>query len=147
MLERYFSAQHFWVAEPGLSQQALFERVCGQLREEGYVDADFLPSVREREDILSTMLGDGIALPHSLGLLARKTTVCTIIAPHGVAWGEGGVARVIFLLAISKTEYEEAMAIYELFVSFMRQRAGARLVESRSFEQFLRNALSCLPEV
>ncbi len=146
MLERYFSAKHFWVAEAGLSQQALFERVCGQLREEGYVDADFLPSVREREDILSTMLGDGIALPHSLGLLARKTTVCTIIAPHGVAWGEGSVARVIFLLAISKTEYEEAMAIYELFVSFMRQRAGVRLVESRSFEEFLRNALLCLPE-
>ncbi|WP_235086948.1 hypothetical protein [Chromobacterium sp. Beijing] len=56
------------------------------------------------------------------------------------------MARVIFLLAISKTEYEEAMAIYELFVSFMRQRAGARLVESRSFEAFLRNALLCLPD-
>jgi hypothetical protein len=40
--------------------------------------------VVEREAIVSTMLGDGIALPHSLGLLAQKTVVYTVLAPHGV---------------------------------------------------------------
>jgi mannitol/fructose-specific phosphotransferase system IIA component len=28
------------------------------------------------------MLGDGIALPHSLGLLAQKTVVYTVLAPQ-----------------------------------------------------------------
>jgi mannitol/fructose-specific phosphotransferase system IIA component len=34
---------------------------------------------------------------------------------------------VIFLLAISKSEYEEAMAIYDIFVTFLRERAMTRL--------------------
>lgn len=147
MLERYFSASHFLIAEQGMTQTELFERVCGQLLGKGYVDAEFLSSVKERESILSTMLGDGIALPHALGLLAHKTTVYTIIAPHGIAWGEGDVARVIFLLAISKTEYEEAMAIYDLFVSFVRQRATSRLSERKNFQDFKDAALLCLSNI
>ena len=68
------------------------------------------------------MLGDGIALPHSLGLLAQKTVVYTVLAPQGIPWGDE-TAHVIFLLAISKSEYEEAMAIYDIFVTFLRERA------------------------
>ncbi len=146
MLERYFSKKHFFIAEKGLTQDALFERICGQLREEGYVAEGFLDSVREREEILSTMLGDGIAVPHALGLMASKSSVFTVLAPHGIPWGEGNVAKVIFLIAISKTEYEEAMAIYDLFVAFMRQRATARLAESAGFEAFSETALACLAE-
>lgn len=59
------------VNEP-LTQAELFRKVCVQLEQEGYVGDDFYPSVVEREAIVSTMLGEGIALPHSLGLLAKK---------------------------------------------------------------------------
>lgn len=97
----------------------------------------------EREAIVSTLLGEGIALPHSLGLLA-KTVVVTLLAPQGVAWGEGEVAHVIFLLAISKSDYEEAMAIYELFVTFVRERSMSRLLSSDSFDSFKAVALDCL---
>jgi mannitol/fructose-specific phosphotransferase system IIA component len=58
-----------------MDQQTLFKTLCQQLEGEGFVDAEFLDSVVEREAIVSTMLGDGIALPHSLGLLAQKTVV------------------------------------------------------------------------
>jgi mannitol/fructose-specific phosphotransferase system IIA component len=107
------------------------------------VDSDFWPSVEEREAIVSTMLGEGIALPHSLGLLAKKTVVYTVLAPQGIAWGEE-TAHVIFLLAISKTEYEEAMAIYDLFVTFMRERAMTRLRDSGDFASFKAVAMDCL---
>lgn len=89
------------------------------------------------------MLGEGIALPHSLGLLAKKTVVFTVLAPQGIAWGDE-TAYVIFLLAISKTEYEEAMAIYDLFVTFMRERAMTRLRESPDFASFKAVAMDCL---
>ncbi len=55
----------------------------------------FLDSVIEREAIVSTLLGDGIALPHALGLLAKKTVVYTVLAPQGIAWGDE-TAHVIF---------------------------------------------------
>ncbi|MTD41217.1 PRD domain-containing protein [Erwinia sp. CPCC 100877] len=143
LLEKYFDPQHFRIIDQPMSQQALFDELCAQLEQEGYVEHDFLPSVVEREAIVSTMLGEGIALPHSLGLLAKRTVVYTVLAPQGIAWGDE-VASVIFLLAISKSEYEEAMAIYDLFVTFLRERATPRLCASRDFAEFKALAMDSL---
>lgn len=147
MLEKFFDSKHFMIIDQSMTQEQLFKKVCSQLEEEGFVDADFYPSVVEREAIVSTMLGEGIALPHSLGLLAKKTVVVTLLAPNGIAWGEGEVAHVIFLLAISKTDYEEAMAIYDLFVTFVRERSMSRLLSSQHFDSFKAIAIDCLSRI
>ncbi|WP_158781294.1 transcription antiterminator [Pantoea sp. BAV 3049] len=143
MLEKFFDASHFCIIDQPMTQTDLFRTLCDQLEHEGVVDRDFYPSVEEREAIVSTMLGEGIALPHSLGLLAKKTVVYTVLAPQGITWGDE-TAYVIFLLAISKTEYEEAMAIYDLFVTFMRERAMTRLRDSKNFSSFKAVAMDCL---
>ncbi|HCB1501439.1 TPA: BglG family transcription antiterminator [Klebsiella michiganensis] len=143
MLDKYFDEAHFQVIDTPMDQQTLFAALCQQLRHEGFVDAEFHDSVVEREAIVSTMLGDGIALPHALGLLAKKTVVYTVIAPHGIAWGDE-TAHIIFLLAISKSEYEEAMAIYDIFVTFLRERAMTRLAATRSFDEFKTVAMECV---
>lgn len=143
MLNKYFDAAHFRVSDKPIDQQTLFAELCQQLQQEGFVDAEFHDSVVEREAIVSTMLGDGIALPHALGLLAKKTVVYTVIAPQGIAWGDE-TAHIIFLLAISKSEYEEAMAIYDIFVTFLRERAMSRLAATRSFDEFKTVAMECV---
>ncbi|ENZ8428787.1 transcription antiterminator [Klebsiella aerogenes] len=143
MLNKYFDAAHFRVIDKPIDQQTLFAELCQQLQQEGFVDAEFHDSVVEREAIVSTMLGDGIALPHALGLLAKNTVVYTVIAPQGIAWGDE-IAHIIFLLAISKSEYEEAMAIYDIFVTFLRERAMSRLAATRSFDEFKTVAMECV---
>ncbi|HFT7142080.1 TPA: transcription antiterminator [Klebsiella aerogenes] len=143
MLNKYFDAAHFRVIDKPIDQQTLFAELCQQLQQEGFVDAEFHDSVVEREAIVSTMLGDGIALPHALGLLAKKTVVYTVIAPQGIAWGDE-TAHIIFLLAISKSEYEEAMAIYDIFVTFLRECAMSRLAATRSFDEFKTVAMECV---
>ena len=143
MLNKYFDAAHFRIIEGEMDQQTLFKTLCDQLQREGFVDAEFLDSVVEREAIVSTMLGDSIALPHALGLLAKKTVVYTVLAPQGIAWGDE-TAHVIFLLAISKSEYEEAMAIYDIFVTFLRERAMTRLCGSQNFAEFKAVAMECV---
>lgn len=138
ILERFFDERNFMIVKGKMTQEALFKKVCKQLELDGYVTKDFYPSLIERESIVSTLLGEGIALPHSLGLLANKTVVVTILAPNGIEWNKEKkeVANVIFLLAISKAEYEEAMAIYDLFVTFVREKATKRLLNSKSFNDF-----------
>lgn len=69
-----------------------------------------------------------------------------MLAPHGISWGDE-TAYVIFLLAISKSEYEEAMAIYDLFVTFLRERAMVRLRESQDFDSFKTVAMDCLSKL
>jgi len=147
MLEKFFDERHFMIINQPMTQAELFHKVCSQLEEEGYVDAEFYPSVVEREEIVSTMLGEGIALPHSLGLLAKKTVVITLLSPQGIEWGDGETAHVIFLLAISKADYEEAMAIYDLFVTFVRERSMSRLLSSESFDSFKAIAIDCLSRI
>ncbi len=143
MLEKYFDESHFRIIQGPMDQQTLFTTLCGQLHDEGFVDAGFVDSVVEREAIVSTMFGEGIALPHSLGLLAQKTVVYTVLAPQGIQWGEE-TAHVIFLLAISKREYEEAMAIYDIFVTFLRERAASRLSHCEDFASFKALAMECV---
>ena len=147
MLEKFFDRQHFLILDEPMTQAQLFRKICTQLEEEGYVDEAFYPSVVEREEIVSTMLGEGIALPHSLGLLAKKTVVITVLSRQGIKWGEGETAHVIFLLAISKADYEEAMAIYDLFVTFVRERSMSRLLTSRNFDSFKAMAIDCLSRI
>ena len=147
MLEKFFDQRHFMRLDEPMTQAQLFRKICSQLEEEGYVDEEFYPSVVEREEIVSTMLGEGIALPHSLGLLAKKTVVITVLSPQGIKWGEGETAHVIFLLAISKADYEEAMAIYDLFVTFVRERSMSRLLTSQDFDSFKAIAIDCLSRI
>ncbi len=147
MLEKFFAEEHFMIVDRPMTQQALFKQVCAQLKREGVVGKDFYPSVVEREAIVSTLLGEGIALPHSLGLLARQTVIYTILAPQGIPWGDNETAYVIFLLAINKTDYEEAMAIYELFVTFVRERSMPRLRDSQDFADFKAVAIDSLSRV
>lgn len=138
IIERFFDERYFIILNEKISQEALFKKICKKLQADGYVTSDFYPSLIERESIVSTLLGEGIALPHSLGLLANKTVVVTIISPQGIEWNAETkeVANVIFLLAISKADYEEAIAIYELFVTFVKEKATKRLINSRNFNDF-----------
>lgn len=138
ILERFFDERFFMVIDKPLSKQELFKLASDKLAAQGYVDGDFYNSLIEREEIVSTLLGENIAIPHTVGLLAKKTMVVTILAPQGVVWdkNKNEVANVIFLLAISKDEYEDAMSIYNLFVNFVKEKSTKRLLNSRSFGEF-----------
>ncbi|MGV7960038.1 PTS sugar transporter subunit IIA [Photorhabdus tasmaniensis] len=138
IFERFFDEKYFMIVKRKMTQRALFKCVCKKLETDGYVTKNFYFSLIERESIVSTLLGGGITLPHALGLLANKTVVVTILAPQGIEWNKEKkeTANVIFLLAISKAEYEEAMAIYDLFVTFLREKATKRLLNSKNFHDF-----------
>lgn len=136
LLDKYFDADHFMVLDEPISQGVLFDRICSQLEAEDLVESGFRGSLQERERIVSTMLGDGIALPHSLGLLARRTLVYTVLAPQGIDWGNGESATLIFVLAIAKEDYEEAMGLYDLFLALMNEKASRSLLACRDFAAF-----------
>ncbi|OCL16986.1 BglG family transcription antiterminator [Gilliamella sp. wkB171] len=136
LIERFFDKNFFLIMDKPITQSELFKVVCHRLEKHGYVDASFYHSVIEREAIVSTLLGENIAIPHSVGLLAKKTVVTTILAPQGILWDKNEVAHVIFLLAISKDEYEDAMRIYNLFVNLVKERSTKRLLNSKTFEDF-----------
>ncbi|WP_162264922.1 PTS sugar transporter subunit IIA, partial [Salmonella enterica] len=105
-LDKHFHVSLFRSGRGEIDQHTLFKTLCDQWHEEGFGDVAFLDSVSESEAIVSALLGDGIALPHAVGMVAKKTVAYTVLAPQGIAWGDE-TAHGMCLLAISKSEYEE----------------------------------------
>ena len=90
-------------AEAG-SQDEAIDRVGALLVAEGLVTVDYVDAMHAREAIVSTYLGNGIALPHgtneSQGAV-RRTGIAVIQFPGGVPWGDEPARLVIGLAATS----------------------------------------------
>ncbi|TNH69120.1 MULTISPECIES: DUF4310 family protein [Aeromonas] len=84
---------------------------------------------------LATGMGIGLAIGYVI-ILARRTLVYTVLAPQGIDWGNGEIATLIFVLAISKADYEEAMGLYDLFLALMNEKASRNLLACRDFASF-----------
>jgi multiphosphoryl transfer protein len=90
-------------AEAG-SQDEAIDRVGALLVAEGLVTTEYVDAMHAREAIVSTYLGNGIALPHgtneSQGAV-RRTGLAVIQFPGGVPWGDEPARLVIGLAATS----------------------------------------------
>ncbi|MBC1409154.1 PTS sugar transporter subunit IIA, partial [Listeria innocua] len=96
----------------------------------------FLGSVLEREKLGSTVLGTGIAIPHPLGLMAKETKIVIRILDKPIKWDQKQSVHAVFLLCISKHDYEEAINIYELLVELVREEYGEKLANLTNFREF-----------
>jgi multiphosphoryl transfer protein len=79
-------------------------RVGGLLVEHGYVTPDYIGAMRDREAIISTYLGNGIALPHGTSeaqATILRTGLAVVQYPAGVPWGDEPARLVIGLAATS----------------------------------------------
>ncbi len=85
-------------------KEEAIDRVGGLLVEHGYVTPDYIAAMRDREAIISTYLGNGIALPHGTseaqGTILR-TGIAVVQYPSGVPWGDEPARLVIGLAATS----------------------------------------------
>ncbi len=99
-------------------REAAIDQVGSMLVREGLVTEGYIAAMRAREGIISTYLGNGIALPHGTPD-ARDTILRTGLAvgqyPAGVAWGDEPAHLVIGLAARS----EEHIAILSRLASVL----------------------------
>jgi phosphocarrier protein FPr len=88
---------------------AAIDLVGAMLVAEGCVTTDYVAEMRDREEIVSTYLGNGIALPHGTNE-ARSAVLRTGLAvaqfPDGVPWGDERAHLVIGLAATSEEHIE-----------------------------------------
>jgi len=80
------------------------DRVGGLLVDHGYVTPDYVGAMRDREAIISTYLGNGIALPHGTSeaqATILKTGLAVVQYPAGVPWGDEPARLVIGVAATS----------------------------------------------
>jgi len=86
-------------------RDAAIDLVGGMLVESGVVTSDYVGEMRARERIVSTYLGNGIALPHGTNegrTAVRRTGLAVAQFPQGVPWGDESAYIVIGLAALAE---------------------------------------------
>ena len=78
----------------------------------GYVTPDYVKGMAARETIMSTYIGNGVAIPHGQGddrQYVTRTGISVLQVPGGVTWNEGETAYLIIGIAALADEHIEVI--------------------------------------
>lgn len=92
---------------------AAIERAGRLLSDNGYVDIEYLEGMRNREDDITTYIGNGIAIPHGTSEYVghiRKSGIVVLQYPEGVDFGSGNVAYMVIGIAGKNDEHLEILS-------------------------------------
>ncbi|WP_017471262.1 BglG family transcription antiterminator [Amphibacillus jilinensis] len=137
LFDRFFSPAFFFKGDYS-GKDHLIESVCKKLKLYGAIEheAVFIESIQERERLGSTVLGEGIAIPHPMLMLAKQTKVAVVILDKPLYWADDQEVELVFLLAISKEDYEQTLNIYDFLVEVIRRNYAEKLAGSIHFKHF-----------
>ncbi|XBC41762.1 MAG: PTS mannitol transporter subunit IICBA [Buchnera aphidicola (Kaburagia rhusicola rhusicola)] len=87
----YFTEQNIFLNQTARNKEEAIKFIGMQLVNQGYVKEEYITAMLEREEIMSTWLGESIALPH--GTIAAKDSILKTGAifcqfPKGVRFGD-----------------------------------------------------------
>lgn len=90
------------------NKEQAIKQVAEALTQSGYVTANYLSGMLQRELQTSTYLGNGIAIPHGTTdtrNLVLKTGVQVFQFPQGIDWGDGQKAYIVIGIAARSDEH------------------------------------------
>lgn len=118
------------VGATAADRDAAIELVGSILVGDGRVTSDYIEEMRERERIVSTYLGNGIALPHGTNE-ARTAVLRTGLAvaqfPNGVQWGD---ERAFLVVGLAATSEEHVGVLSRLATILDDERLCAQLAQT-----------------
>lgn len=112
-MKQVLSKDNIFLNEQAGSKEEAIKKAGEVLVANGYVTSDYVDKMFEREEISSTFMGNGIAIPH--GTEDAKASVLhsgisIIQIPDGVEYGEGNVAKVVFGIAGKNNEHLDILS-------------------------------------
>ncbi|EDD9159944.1 HPr family phosphocarrier protein [Salmonella enterica subsp. enterica serovar Muenchen] len=102
------SVQDIHPGEQAGNKEEAIRQIAAALAQAGNVAGGYVDGMLAREQLTSTFLGNGIAIPHGTTDTrdqVLKTGVQVFQFPQGVTWGEGQVAYVAIGIAASSDEH------------------------------------------
>ncbi|MGL5151849.1 MAG: BglG family transcription antiterminator [Clostridium sp.] len=96
----------FEVNDTLTKKEEVIEHLCNTLQKKGYVNGGFYEEVIKRENLISSRIESGIALPHSYNYNSNKSGIAVLISKNGVMWGKKKV-KVIMLVSLNKEDMGE----------------------------------------
>ena len=95
------------------SKEEAIRRAGTLLVENGHVEERYIDSMLEHEKLVSTFVGNAVAIPHGMGDSKQWVTasgISIITVPEGVEYGDGNVVRLVDGIAGKGDEHLEMLS-------------------------------------
>ena len=143
LLSELLNLQRVKVPLQGASKEALLEELVGVLHAGGAVSdpAEVLRAVRAREEVLSTGIGSGVAIPHGKSNAAPELAMAAGVLPTPVEFEalDGEPVRLVFMLVGPESAAgAHVKALSRISRLVRREELRDRLSTAASADEFLR---------
>lgn len=113
--------------------------MAGKLLVEGnHVNPEYVQSMLEREEIVTTYLGNGVAIPHGTNESKQQilsTGISIVQVPGGVDFGDGNIAYLLIGIAGVNDEHLEILSNIAIVCS--EEENVTKIVQATSAEQII----------
>ena len=116
-------------------------RMAGQqLVSRGCVEEDYIDAMLAREDVVTTYIGEGVAIPHGVGSakqFIKKTGLAVLQFPEGVPFGDELAYLVVGIAGLE----EEHLPILQALASIMLDDDRIEAIKRSTDAQFIFDSL------
>lgn len=95
------------------TKELAIQLVGSILEKNGYVSADYIEKMFEREELSSTYMGNYVAIPHGTeGAKAsvKETGIAIVQVPNGIDFGNGNIVKLLIGIAGKNDEHLEVLS-------------------------------------
>lgn len=130
-----FSNENIFLNQSFEDQNAAIEKAGQALVDAGAVTEDYIQAMKDREAVVSTFMGNGLAIPHGTdeaknAVLQSGLTLLQI--PEGVQWGDD-VAKVVVGIAGKDGEHLDLLS--KIAITFSEEENVDRIVNAKTPEE------------
>jgi mannitol/fructose-specific phosphotransferase system IIA component (Ntr-type) len=104
----------------------------------------FIRGVLEREDVTSTAIGNGVAIPHARTPALLRCRVAIGVLPNGISWGasDGRPVQLALLIAARESDHAEHLRVMaSLAVRLRRSGLAERIRRMTDHSEIVRTIL------
>ena len=120
------------------SRDEAIRRAGRLLVENGNVEERYVDSMFEREESVSTFMGNAVAIPHGTNdskQWVARSGLSVITLPEGVDYGDGNVAKLIIGIAGKGDDHIDLLSKIALIVS--EEENVEKIVQAETKEQLI----------
>lgn len=114
------------------------KKMSEELVEKEYANQDFPELILKREEYMSTVYLNGVAMPHPIKISSKKNIISVNILENPFITDEGKEVSIIFLMCLNKKGYELMTDItQELYNIMIDKVLVSELVKAKTFREFI----------
>ena len=124
-----FDGKLIYLLKDKLTKEKVLDLMIDDLEKYHYVESDFRDNVYKREDLYSTAIGGGIAIPHPIKYAATQSKVSFARLNEPIKWDDKNMIKYVFLISVNKKDYPNIQELFTFLVDLQQNQQFRNLID------------------